>query len=77
VDESEMITTQVGKHNTSEVVTVLGTPCVIPRRNCNSREPAPKIAIKLLQEGRSSRLLVTHLIVNSESSFCGNHSTGG
>jgi hypothetical protein len=35
VDESGMSRTQIGRHNGSETVTVLGTPCVIPPHNSN------------------------------------------
>jgi hypothetical protein len=33
VDESGMIKTQIGTHNTSEMVALLGTPCAIPPHN--------------------------------------------
>jgi hypothetical protein len=33
VHESGIITTQMGTHNRSEMVTVLGMPCAIPPRN--------------------------------------------
>jgi len=38
VDESGMIRTQMGTHNISEMVAVLGTPCAIPSRNSNSKD---------------------------------------
>jgi hypothetical protein len=38
VDESGMIRTQMGTHNRSQIVAVLGTPCAIPRHNSNSTE---------------------------------------
>jgi hypothetical protein len=36
MDELGMIRTQMGTHNKSEIVAVLGTPCAIPPRNVNS-----------------------------------------
>jgi hypothetical protein len=36
LDESGMIGTQMGTHNRSEMVAVLGMPCVIPPYNSNS-----------------------------------------
>jgi hypothetical protein len=37
VHESGMIRTQMGTHNTSGMVAVLETPCVIPPRNSNGK----------------------------------------
>jgi hypothetical protein len=37
VDESGMIRTQLETHSRSEMVTVLGTPCMIPPRNSNRK----------------------------------------
>jgi hypothetical protein len=36
VDKSGMIRTQMGMHNRSEMVAVLGMPCTIPPCNSNS-----------------------------------------
>jgi hypothetical protein len=36
VDESEMITAQMGKKNRSVMVTVCGMPCTVPPANSNS-----------------------------------------
>jgi hypothetical protein len=38
VNESGMIGTQIGTHNRSEMVAVLGTPCAIPSHYSNSTQ---------------------------------------
>jgi hypothetical protein len=44
MDESGMIKTQMGMHNRSEMITVLGTPCVISSCDRNSKSNSNTLA---------------------------------
>jgi hypothetical protein len=48
VDESGMIRTQMGMHNRSEMVTLLGTPCLIPPQNRNSNNNSSSILMSII-----------------------------
>jgi hypothetical protein len=47
VDESGMIRTQMGKHNRSVMVPVLGTPCTTPTRDSNRKSKVKSKAVPL------------------------------